>query len=614
MSLNLEDFFGFLEKELPNYERRIPQLDMARAVFNTLCNGRRLLVEAGTGTGKSFAYLIPALLSGGKTIISTATIALQEQLATKDLSFLQRLGFKPFTYGILKGKNNYLCIKRLRDYGTLNTWDPQFIEWVKETETGDKDDLKHLPEFWNQVSGDSLDCAAKACPFYGQCFYFRNYKTLYKADIVIANHYILAFDALSGGSLLPIHESLIIDEAHNIDDCLSKAAGISVTERRIKGLLNRLRSLKVAVEDIYQDIDNFFNVPGLFKADLNYLTPIPEEIIEGLKHINKRLALNRTAERLERQKYSYEEDKELQDKIITTIALCTSLQSDIDDFLEQGKEDRVYFIQKGRQGFELQSRLIETASMFNTMIDLYDNVIMTSATLTTSMSFDFIKQRLNLRGFDELIVSSPFDYQRQSALFTDSKIPPPTKEEDFFRHSAESISKLICASKGRALVLFASYKHLRHVSEMLALPYPLASQGDMPNSKLLQWFIDTPDSVLLATQSFWQGIDVKGDKLSLLIIAKIPFASPGDPVYDARCRRLGDRWFSDLALPAAILSIRQGFGRLIRSASDRGVVAILDSRLYNSSYGSKVLSSLPKMTTLDSIIEVEDFLNKQDKN
>ncbi len=608
MSPQVKEFFNFLKENLPDYEDRPEQLQMAEAVYQAMSRSKRLLVEAGTGTGKSFAYLIPAIVSGKKTVVSTATIALQEQLARKDLLFLQGLNYAPFAYGVLKGKNNYLCIKRFNEFGALSIRDRRFLKWADKTTTGDKDDLEHLPDFWSQVAGDSMDCAGKECPFYESCFYFKNYKRLYKADIIVVNHYLLAFDLISGGTLIPSHETLIIDEAHEIDDALSKAVGISITPFRVKWLLNRLRGLKIAVDTLYEDMDTLFKakIPSLESS--SYLSPISEDIVERLRDFSNRLSLSQVIGQLERR-LSLEENLEVKDKISTTINLCKVLQGDINRFIEQSEHDMVYYLQKGKEGIEFQSRLIETAEVFNNLTELYDSVIMTSATLTTAGTFDFITRRLGLRGYEQVILNSPFDYQRQAALFTARHLPPPDRDDDFLKDSVDIIKHLINASKGRALVLFTSYRHLKYVAENLSVSYPIASQGDMPNSRLLRWFMDTPNSVLLATQSFWQGVDIKGDKLSMLIIAKIPFAPPGDPVYDARCSRLGDRWFMDLALPSAILSIRQGFGRLIRTSSDRGVVAILDSRVNNNSYGSKVLSSLPKMRSIGSIEEVYDFFN-----
>jgi len=249
------------------------------------------------------------------------------------------------------------------------------------------------------------------------------------------------------------------------------------------------------------------------------------------------------------------------------------------------------------------------------MLNGYESVVMTSATLTTAGEFNYIKERLGIsdleNGFDEMVIGSPFNYKTQALLYLDKQLPTPDRENSqlFQMESLRVIEKLINASKGRALVLFTSYSHLRFVSDNIKTEYPFKSQGDMPPARLIDWFKATPDSVLLATATFWQGIDIKGEDLSLVVIVKMPFGSPGDPVYDERCKRLGPRWFNDLALPSAILQLRQGFGRLIRSSDERGVVAILDGRLVRSSYGRSIISSLPEMDVVHDIEDVRRFFD-----
>ncbi|MCX8070214.1 MAG: ATP-dependent DNA helicase, partial [Thermodesulfovibrionales bacterium] len=537
-----------------------------------------------------------------------ATIALQEQLARKDLLTLKELNYIDFSFGILKGKNNYLCPKRLNEQGLINmTRDKRFVKWAENTETGDKDDAPFVPDFWQDISGDSNDCASNECPFYEKCFYYKAYRRLYSADIIVANHYMLVYDFLAGSSLIPHHDILVVDEAHHIDDIISKVAGVTLTYNRVKWLLNRLKGLKIEVNQLYTDIETFFKVDlKMFKNDSNTISPIPDYLIERLKKLKSTLSFHNLKGMLE-EKYDVSDNIEEKDRITTTIKNCLTLENDINIFTNDAKSDLVFYVQRNNNLIEFNCRLIDTQALFNNLIGCYKSVIMTSATLTTARSFSFFKDRLGLNDFEELILDSPFDYKGQSAIYIAKNLPPPKKEDDFLEGTVSIIENLINASKGRALVLFTSYRHLNYVAQRIDISYPLALQGDMPNAKLLKWFTETPESVLLATQSFWQGVDVKGDKLSLLIIAKIPFTSPGDPVYEARCKRLENRWFYELALPSAILNIRQGFGRLIRSASDRGVVAILDSRIESSNYGQDIISSLPQMNRLESIEEVEAF-------
>ncbi len=597
--------FKLLEKTLPDYEARPQQIKMAGEVYRTFLNKDRLIVEAGTGVGKSFAYLIPAILTQNKTIVSTASIALQDQLVNKDLSFLQKALPQNFSYAILKGKNNYLCLKREREFSELSSDFMNFRQWTIETKTGDKDELSYVPEFWSKVCGDSDDCNVIKCPYYKDCYYYKHYRSLYKKDILVINHHLLVFDLLSDFNLLPFHEQLVIDEAHQIEDVISHVMGSGLNHSRITWLLYRLRSLKISVDHIFEPVDSFFkrkDIPS------RAFYPIPDDIIDGLINIHSLLSLNNILDRL--NNYNEEElNDELSDKIQTTKKYITSLEVTINEFIEQNDINKVYFVTGNKGKIELKSNLIESSKHFLTLEKGFESLVMTSATLATGSSFSFFKQRLGIKDFKEMIIGSPFNYRKQALLYIDKRLPPPDKENnDFFmKESLKVIENLLKASKGRALVLFTSYKHLDYAAEHISIDYPFKSQGKMPPSHLIDWFKKTPNSVLLATATFWQGIDIKGEDLSLVIIVKMPFGSPGDPVYDERCRRLGDRWFSDLALPSAILMLRQGVGRLIRSSSDYGVVAILDSRLLTSSYGKIILSSLPDLKISNDISEVKKF-------
>ncbi len=293
----------------------------------------------------------------------------------------------------------------------------------------------------------------------------------------------------------------------------------------------------------------------------------------------------------------------------TTIGYIGSFAADMDDFIDQGDDDKVYYADSGEGRLELKSSLVEAGDAFEGLLRGYKGVVMTSATLASGGTFAFLKQRLKIGDCEEKIIGSPFDYPRQALLYIDRDLPRPGNEGNglFQEEALPVIERLIEASRGRALVLFTSYRHLAFVAERISIPYPFKCQGEMPPGKLVTWFRETPDSVLLATATFWQGIDIKGDGLSMVVIARLPFTSPGDPVYQERCTRLGDRWFYDLALPHATLSLRQGFGRLIRGQDERGVVAILDTRLVKNAYGRYILSSLPSARITHAIEDVEAF-------
>ena len=604
---DLASVFDILKKSLPGYEDRPQQIHMAGEAFACLREKKRLIVEAGTGVGKSFAYLIPAILSKKKTIVSTATKALQDQLANKDLVFLQETLPQRFSFAILKGKNNYLCLKREREFAALGEPYKRFSKWVSRTKAGDCDELPFIPDFWARVCGDTEDCNGRMCPFYDACFYYRHYRQLSRKDILVVNHHLLIYDLLSDFSLLPFHEQLIIDEAHQLEDVISHVLGSIVRHSRVVWLLYRLRGLKIAVDHLFGPVDSFFK-----RGDTAFRTihPIPEDIIEGLVNLRKLLALDKVISRLIAYGESVSND-ELRDRVETTLTCVRSLAVDIDDFIEQGDEEKVYFMRGDREALELESSLVESSMPFGELVGAYDSLVLTSATLTVGGNFGFLKDRLGIKDFREKVIGSPFDFRRQALLYIDKELPPPDIEntETFRQGALKTIEKLTNASRGRALVLFTSYDHLHFASENIRIDNPFKSQGDMPPPRLIQWFKETPNPVLLATTTFWQGIDIKGDTLSLVVIVKMPFGSPGDPVYDERCRRLGERWFTDLALPSAILLLRQGVGRLIRGVHEHGVVAILDTRLLRSSYGRTIVSSLPQMDVVHSIEDVKIFFD-----
>lgn len=620
----LTSAFNILKNKLQGYESRPQQLEMAKEVYSCLRGKKNLLIEAGTGVGKSFAYLLPSILSNKKTIVSTASIALQDQLVNKDLAFLREALPHEFSYALLKGKNNYLCLKREREFTRLGESYKKFNKWVSITETGDKDELSFIPDFWTKVCGDSDDCSSVKCPFYYNCFYYRHYRGLHKKDFLVVNHHLLIYDLLSDFNLLPFHSQLIIDEAHQIENVISHVIGSTLSHSKLLWLLYRLKGLKIVVDYLFEPVESFFNTPlntlltgGEVKGG-KAVSPIPATVIEGLINLKTLLSFDKVVHRLTAFQNSVADD-ELQDRIETTIAYINSLSSVITDFIEQRDRDKVYYLTGNKKTIELKSSLVESQRPFSALVNGYESLIMTSATLTVGGDFDFLKKRLGIielrsgfnTGFKERVIGSPFYYRRQSLLYLDKELPPPDQKnnEVYCREGLKIIEGLINASRGRALVLFTSYKHLDFVSKNIRIDYPYKTQGDMPPARLIKWFRKTPDSVLFATATFWQGIDVKGEKLSLVVISKIPFGSPGDPVYDERCRRLSEKWFQDLALPSAILLLRQGFGRLIRGVDDYGVIAILDTRLITSSYGKTIVSSLPDINTVHSIEDVKRFFD-----
>ncbi|MBI2263833.1 MAG: hypothetical protein HYU64_01460 [Armatimonadetes bacterium] len=589
----LKSAFEILRQGFPDYENRPQQHEMAGAVHACLERKNRLLVEAGTGVGKSFAYLIPAILSGEKTVVSTATIALQDQLAKKDLVFLGKALPHEFSFDILKGKNNYVCLKRERELTEQGEARDRFAQWLRDTPTGDKEEIPFIPDFWGKVCGDTEDCGGRKCPFFSDCFYYNHFKNLHKVDILVVNHYLLIYDLLSEFTLLPFHKTLIIDEAHEIENVVSHVLGSTVNHSRVSWLLHRLRTLEIAVDHIFPRVDSYFKGGYLPRQDAGNSYRIPDTVIEGLEHLKGLLSLEMVASRLKTYKETAEEGEKA-DKVETTLVSLHSLSRDIDDFIIRENPNKVYYMTTSKGAMALRSSLVDCQEPFGALMEGYESVVMTSATMSAGGSFSFLEERLGISGCGEKIIGSPFDFKKQALLFIAKDLPPPD-HESFQEESLKTMEGLIRVSGGRALVLFTSYKHLHFVSRNLKTDYPVKSQGDMPPARLIQWFKETPDPVLLATATFWQGIDIKGERLSLVIIAKLPFGAPGDPVYDERCKRLENRWFGDLALPSAILLLKQGFGRLIRSSSDQGVVAIL--------------ASLPEIRTVHNLEDVRTFFD-----
>ncbi len=585
---------------------------MAEEVLACLRNKERLLIEAGTGIGKSYAYLIPAIVSKEKTVVSTATLALQDQLVNKDLVLLQQILPQKFSFALLKGKNNYLCLKRGREFQPeLGKGYEKFAAWVSETVTGDRNELSFIPDFWGSVCGDSDDCSAGQCPDYTDCYYYSHYRSLFNVDLLIVNHHLLVYDLLSEANVLPFHSQLVIDEAHKIEDVICNTAGSTLNYTKVMWVLYRLKGLKVAVEGLFEPVETFFK-----RKDISYRTvyPVPQSVVEALKNLKDLFAFDNIIKRITSDS-DLQKNDEMRDRVDTTVTYIKSLAFVMDDLIDQGNDEKVYFMTGSKRGVELCSSLVECRTSFCDLLNSFESTVLTSATLTAGGNFGFFKARLGLdegSPFRERMIGSPYDFRKQAIVYINRDLPKPDKQNKvkFEEQSLKVIENLIAASRGRALVLFTSYSHLNYVRENLNTEYPVKSQGEMPPARLISWFKKRANAVLLATATFWQGIDIKGDALSMVIIVKMPFGSPGDPVYDERCRRLGDRWFPDLALPSAILTLRQGFGRLIRGVDEKGVIALLDTRLVKNSYGKSIISSLPDMEIVHDIEEVKKYFDR----
>jgi ATP-dependent DNA helicase DinG len=633
--LSARSFFargGILSRSHPHYEYRQGQLQMAEAVEAALAEQRHLIVEAGTGTGKTLAYLVPSILSRKRVVISTGTKNLQEQLYFKDLPFLQSLFAQPLAVCYMKGRANYLCRQKLYDAergpllaGLEETRDLQLIrEWEPVTQTGDRSELRELPEassVWWKLDARSDLCAGQKCKQFERCFITEMHRRAAESDIIIVNHHLffadLAVRDQAFGSILPDYSAVIFDEAHDIEDVAGQYFGMSVSNLQIQELIKHTAAISR---------QKLFATPELDRTLINlgdrtdeFFRLFPQEGRHGFRdHDNF----------LENHQATYS------DLLFALEALCTKLelvegaieqtlplvrrarliQQALGFWMEGGDTAYVYWTEHRGRGLYLQATPIDVSQTLAThLMQRVNTVILTSATLTVAGQFEYTQRRLGLQNARTLAIESHYNYARQTLLYVPRHVPDP-RQPDFSRHAAVEIENLVRASRGRAFVLFTSYQHMRHVCELLRerLGYPVLLQGDAPRNALIESFRATPGAVLFGTSSFWQGVDVQGEQLSCVVIDRLPFAVPTDPVIAARVdaiRESGGNPFYEYQIPQAALALKQGFGRLIRAATDRGVVALLDNRVTKLPYGRVFFDSLPAYRFTNNLKDVQEFFD-----
>lgn len=660
----MEDVFGpggLIAQHHPNYEYRPGQVEMAEAVNNILKDGGIALIEAGTGTGKTLAYLIPAIAAGRRVLVSTATKNLQEQLHKKDVPFLQQIIPREFKVSCMKGRSNYVCLHRMKKAaGTpllqgleeVDYFD-EIRKWAAESETGDRAELTDLPEdlsFWPQIDARAETCLGQKCPDFDACFITRMRREALDADVVIVNHHLFFADlALRGGdygSVLPDYSTVIFDEAHELEDVAASYFGTGVSNYRINDLIQDANKLEIKEPDqaaelvkalarLSQRSDNFwlsFRGENLdVETDDDGTAGTGRTFGRGGRSQSRgysrgsqdsRYALTHSqfarADRegnLEatRSGEAYIALNKAIDRVISTLGVVTdppaeienivrraqSLKFDLEFVVSCDQPDFVYWCEKRGRGVFINATPIDVSGILEeNLFAKLPTAVLTSATLTAAGSFAFMKGRLGISRARELIVESHFDFHKQAVLYLPQRMPDPRSRE-FLDASVEEITRILNATHGRAFVLFTSVSAMRETYEQVRdfIDYPSFIQGQSSKNALLERFRNTPGAVLFATSSFWQGVDVQGEALSCVIISKLPFAVPSDPVVAARQRYIDDQGgnsFYEYSVPQAAITLKQGLGRLIRSTTDRGVLSILDPRVRTKAYGRVFLQSIPR--------------------
>jgi ATP-dependent DNA helicase DinG len=637
---------GPLARAIPAFEPRPAQQQLAAAVARVFTDGGVLLAEAGTGTGKTLAYLIPAILSGSRVLVSTGTKNLQEQIYFKDLPILRDVLGVPFSAAYMKGRGNYLCRHRFeawRDSGAVRSFDEtqsirMIDEWAGQSDTGDRAELEDLPEdapFWPDISATAENCIGSECPRYDECFVTRMRQRAAAADVVIVNHHLLCADAAvrhsAYGEVIPSCERAVIDEAHQLEDVATQYFGRAISNYRVDTLCrdveraatSDLISDRDRAADLQTDIGRVRDHSRMFFSTLQMLRfEVDGASTSGDTRIRIRPAhMTRAADEgmaLISALQSAEADialaKDVSEEVLALARRAGELREDVKFLLRADDPDYVYFLEARGRGVYLRASPIDVAEiMREVLLDRMKTLVLTSATLTADGSFAYLRGRLGITDADEIRLDSEFDYTRQAILYLPRKMPDP-RSPAFIQAASREIVEILRRTHGRAFVLFTSYANLREVRAVAEaeLEFPILVQGTAPRSALLRDFKATPHAVLLATSSFWQGVDVVGEALSCVIIDKLPFASPGDPIVAARIEAIAARGgsaFGEYQIPLAVLALKQGLGRLLRHRLDRGVLAVLDPRLRTMGYGRRFLASLPPAPVTYSLDDIARFFD-----
>ena len=639
---------GPIARSLPGFEPRDGQVRMARLIQRGFLENVHTIVEAGTGVGKSLAYLVPALRAGARVVVSTGTIALQEQLVRKDIPLVtQALGIDARVV-LLKGRNHYLCRAKFEKESGARLIAPSIAlerlwAWAERTETGDRAELDFTPraDDWETLDADADDCVGEYCSRFSDCHFFAKRDAARFADVVVVNHALFFLDLVSGGALLPAYDFVVIDEAHQAEKYATAALTATLSPTSVHRMMRKLHRT--------------YAIPAAYDAEMDEgmrrlqqtLASVPGDRypIEANEGVHDVLPVVRESlYRLENWVHAHWQDgarrpvdneaegERRRDLALRAIAAHVATVDRIEGAALQAQSgavpadeiDAVAWVERGEGDarYELNAAPFQVADFLRaSLFERTRSVVLTSATISTTVrnagddgAFGFLRRSLGVDRAQELIAPSPFDYAKQARLY----VAPPSlnpKAADFARRAAPLIEEILDRTGGRAFVLFTSHARLREVHALLRdrLAFPTKVQGELPRTALLEWFRSTRAAVLFATGTFWEGIDVVGDALSCVVIDRLPFPSPGEPLVAARLAALeaqGRSGFEHYMIPSAVVRLKQGFGRLIRSTTDRGVVALLDGRAASMRYGATIVDALPPATRIYDLARLDDVFRE----